>query len=229
MFLLVLSGGLASANPPFLCYHKKMFGLTKAELALLRPLKTPIKIQDFLDALPINFETEGETYFSPRRVLRENRAHCLEGALLAAACLWLQGEEPLLLDLKTTNADLDHVVALYQRHGLWGAISKTNHAVLRFRDPIYRTPRELAASYFHEYFLNETGRKTLRSYSQVFKLKRFGTAWITAEEKLDELVTALDHSRHFAIFPKANQKFLRPASALERKAGELTDYLNLKS
>jgi hypothetical protein len=201
-----------------------MFGLTKAELAILRPLKTPAKIQDFLDTLPINFQEKEETYMSPRLVLRNNKAHCLEGALFAAAALWLHGEEPLLLDLKTTNADLDHVVALYQCNGLWGAISKTNHACLRFRDPIYRTTRELAASYFHEYFLNDTGVKTLRSYSQVFKLKKLGEAWVTAEEKLDELVAALDHSRHFLLFPKTNLKFVRQASPLEKRAGELVDW-----
>lgn len=201
-----------------------MLGLTKAELAILRPLKTPAKIQDWLDALPINFEDAGETYYSPRQVLREGKAHCLEGALLAAAALWLHGEEPLLLDLKTTNADLDHVLALYRRRNLWGAISKTNHATLRFRDPIYRTPRELALSYFHEYFLNDTGVKTLRRYSQVFKLKKFGESWVTAEEKLDEIVNALDFSRHFPLFPQAQLKLIRPASRLERRAGELVDF-----
>lgn len=201
-----------------------MFGLTKAELVILKPLRTPAKIQDFLDALPINFEKNGLTYLSPRRVLREGKAHCLEGALLAAAALWLHGEEPLLLDLKTTDNDEDHVVALYKRNGFWGAISKTNHASLRFRDPIYRTTRELAASYFHEYFLNQTGVKTLRSYSRPFKLKKFGEEWVTAEENLDDLVAALDHSRHFPLFPKSHLKLIRPASELERQAGELIDY-----
>lgn len=201
-----------------------MFGLSKAELAIFRPLKTPIRIQDWLDAFPINFEEKGDTYFSPRVALREHKAHCLEGALLAATALWLRGEEPLLLDLKTTNADQDHVVALYKRNGYWGAISKTNHASLRFRDPIYRTVRELAASYFHEYFLNETGIKTLRSYSQIFKLKKFGDTWVAAEEKLDELVGALDHSRHFELWPKVNRQFIRPASLIERRAGKLTEW-----
>ena len=202
----------------------QMFGLTKEETAILKKLSTPAKIQDFLNAIPVNFEEGGDTYFSPRVVLRENKAHCLEGALLAAAALWLRGEEPLLLDLKTTDDDVDHVVALYQRGRHWGAISKTNHASLRFRDPIYRTIRELAASYFHEYFLNENGRKTLRSYSVPFRLKKFGNYWITAEEKLDDLVGSLDHSRHFPLFPKDNIKHFRPADAMERRAGELLEW-----
>lgn len=158
---------------------------------------------------------------SPRRVLREGKAHCLEGALLAAAAVWFHGGEPLLLDLKTTAKDQDHVVALYQKNGFWGAISKTNHYCLRFRDPVYKTIRELVLSYFHEYFLNETGEKSLRSYSRPFNLQKFGESWITAEEDLDDLVAKLDQSPHLPVAPKSQLTKLRPADALERKAGEL--------
>jgi hypothetical protein len=101
---------------------------------------------------------------SPRRVLRENKAHCIEGAFLAAAALMLAGEKPLLLDLKTLPSDDEHVVALYKRNSRWGAISKTNHATVRFRDPIYINVRELAASYFHEYFLDSTGAYKYESF-----------------------------------------------------------------
>lgn len=201
-----------------------MLGLSKSELIIFRRLNTPAKIQDFLDDLPVNLEEEEETYLSPRRVLRERKAHCLEGALFAAAVLWFHGEDPLLLDLKTTDADQDHVVALYKKNGYWGAISKTNHACLRFRDPIYKTIRELVLSYFHEYFLNATGEKTLISYSRPFNLKKFGQSWITAEENLDEIAEALDFSQHFPVVPKKNKKFIRPASELERKAGELVEW-----
>src|SRR3989338_6552129 len=127
-----------------------MFGLSKKELAIFKKLNTPIKIQDFLDKIPMNWEKKGETYFSPRRALEARKMHCLEGAIFAATALWLQGEKPLLLDLKAKGDD-DHVVALYRRNGYWGAISKTNHAALRFRDPVFKTLRELAVSYFHEY------------------------------------------------------------------------------
>lgn len=199
-------------------------GLTAAEERAFRRLSTPGKIQDWLDRLPINFETDGFTYRSPRRVWRDRTAHCFEGALVAAAALWLHGEPPLLLDLKTDQADQDHVVALYRRGTYWGAISKTNHATLRFRDPIYRTPRELALSYFHEYFLNQTGRKTLLSYAGPFDLRRFGEGWVTAAEDLDELAEALDRSRHWPLCPAANRKYLRPASRLERRAGELVEW-----
>jgi len=201
-----------------------MFGLSKKELAVLRKLSTPEKIQDFLDALPINHEKNGDTCLSPRLVLREKKAHCIEGAMLAATALWLHGEEPLLLDLTTLRYDDDHVVALYKRNGYWGAISKTNHAVLRFRDPIYRTIRELALSYFHEYFMITTGRKTLVSYSVPFSLKRFGTEWVASEEDVWYIAHALDDVRHFTLVPEKNKRLIRKASPLERKTSGISEW-----
>ncbi len=198
--------------------------LTPAERAIFRRLSTPEKIQDFLDELPINFESAGFTYRSPREVLRAGEAHCLEGALLAAAALWFNQERPLLLDLRTAGDDQDHVVALFRRGGYWGAISKTNHAVLRWRDPIYRSARELALSYFHEYFLNHTGEKTLREYSRPFDLARWPADWVTASENLDDLVAALDASPHERLLPLGASRRLRRASKVERWAGELVDW-----
>jgi hypothetical protein len=200
-----------------------MFGLTDQELKVFKKLTTPHKIQDYLDSLAINYEKSGETYMSPRRVLRERKAHCLEGALLAALALWINGEEPLLLDLKAPG-DEDHVVALYKRNGHWGAISKTNHATVRYRDPVYKTVRELAASYFHEYFVNETGKRTLRSYSRPLNMKKFGTTWVTDEEELWDLPWELDQLKHFDIFPKENLKFIRKADKTEKKAGEIREW-----
>ncbi len=201
-----------------------MFGLTKKELSILKKLSTPIKIQNFLDTVPLNWEKQGETYMSVRRVLRENKMHCLEGAFLAATALWLQGEKPLVLDLKTDGSDADHVVALYKRNNHWGAISKTNHTSLRFRDPIYKTLRELAVSYFHEYFDNRTGKKMLVSYSKPLNLKNFGTRWITAEEELFDIMEAIDDAPHFQICPKKNTKFIRSADKMEKKAGGLIEW-----
>ncbi|OHA85601.1 MAG: hypothetical protein A2408_00925 [Candidatus Yonathbacteria bacterium RIFOXYC1_FULL_52_10] len=200
------------------------FGLSPEEYATLKRLSTPEAIQDFLDELPINHEKRGETCFSPRMVLREQRAHCLEGALLAAAALWLAGERPLLLNFKTLPVDQDHAVTLYKRNGYWGALSKTNHAVLRCRDPIYRTIRELALSYFHEYFMTETGKKTLRWYSRPFSLKQFGSEWITAEEDLWDIAYALVDAPHLSIVPEGHEKHIRPASSLERKMCYLAEW-----
>lgn len=201
-----------------------MFGLSPDELALFKQLKTPHKIQDFLDTLPVNLDKNGGTCFSPRMILRKGRAHCIEGAFIAATALWLHGEKPLLLDLKALSIDYDHVVALYKKNGYWGAISKTNHPVLRFRDPIYRSPRELALSYFHEYTFPKTGQKTLRSYSRPFSLKSFGTSWITSEKHLWDIAQALDESPHFPLVPKGQEKFIRPLSAIEREASKLSEW-----
>lgn len=195
-----------------------MFGLTRHEEAELRRLNTPAKIQDFLDRLPINHEKEGDTHYSPRRVLREGKAHCIEGALLAAAALWWHGRRPLLLDLKTRVPDDDeHVVALFQDNGHWGAISKTNHAVVRYRDPIYRTVRELALSWYHEYFRDQDGLKTLASYSRPLDLRRLGEAWITAEEDLWALDALLNALPHYPFVPPDNQRLIRRATPFERR------------
>ena len=147
------------------CCLSTMNPYNPAETKLFKRLNSPKKIQDFL-ALKIrhNPARDGVECRSPRRVLREGKAHCMEGALLAAAILEFHGHKPLLLDLRSTSDDLDHVVALFSQFGCWGAISKTNHVVLRYREPIYKSIRELALSYFHEYFL-DSGKKTLREYS----------------------------------------------------------------
>ena len=201
-----------------------MFGLTRTEEATLRKLKTPILIQDFLDRLPTNFEKNGDTHFSPRRVLREKKAHCIEGALLAATALWLQGKPPLLLDLKTKLHDDEHVVALYKQNGYWGAISKTNHSVLRFRDPIYKTIRELALSYYHEYFRITDGVKTLISYSRSFDLRTQGDTWITAEDDLWHFDDLLNKTRHFTLVPKANEPHIRKATPFERQLQKIQEW-----
>ncbi|MDB5238454.1 MAG: hypothetical protein JWM46_724 [Candidatus Kaiserbacteria bacterium] len=189
--------------------------LTPLERKLFTKLSTPQKIQDYLDSLPINFETAGETYMSPRRTIATKTAHCFEGALLAGAVLAYHGAKPLLLDLKTAPNDQDHVVALFRQNGFWGAISKTNHAVLRYRDPIYKSVRELALSYFHEYFL-KSGKKTLRSYSAPFDLSTYKPEeWVTTEEELFDLVQDLDTSRHFPLVPTKNLRLLRKATKFE--------------
>jgi hypothetical protein len=200
-----------------------MFRLTKSELAVLKKLSTPIKIQNFLDKMPLNWEKVGDTYMSPRRVLREDKAHCLEGALLAGVVLWLHGEKPLLLDLKTADGD-DHVVTLFKRGGCWGAISKTNHSSLRYRDPIYKTVRELALSYFHEYYDSRAIKRILRSYSKPFNLKKLGTKWITAEEELDCIAEALDRSPHYKLFPVSNIKLIRAPDSMEKSAEKLIEW-----
>lgn len=130
------------------------------EFNVFKKLDSPQKIQNFVNKLPMNFERKGDTCRSPLTALRHGEAHCMEGAFLAAAALWYHGERPLLMDLRTSRGDDYHVVAVFRRprrpgrgrRGGWGAISKTNHPVLRYRDPIYKTPRELAASFLTNIF-----------------------------------------------------------------------------
>ncbi len=201
-----------------------MFGFSSSELRTLRRLNTPVKIQDFLETLPYSFDHGADMLRSPRRVLREKSAHCIEGALLAAAAFWVNGQRPLLLDLRSTPDDLDHVVALFRAHGCWGAVSKTNHAVLRYREPVYRTLHELALSYFHEYFLDD-GRKTMRDYSEPFDIgRRFGISWLTSEEDLWHIAETLDDSRHRAILTPVQRRKLRLADPVEIRAGKLITF-----
>ncbi len=202
-----------------------MFGLTKKEMQIFAELSTPIKIQDFLNAIPINYEKNGiDTFRSPRRVLRDNKAHCIEGAAFAATALWIHGFEPLLIDMVPLSFDEGHVIAPYQINGYWGAISKTNHATLRFRDPVYENVRELIMSYFHEFSAIKNGVKTLRSYSDPMNLKPFGTVWITDENDLWHIDTALNAIPHHSVMPKKNASFIRLADAMERKAGDILEW-----
>ena len=199
-------------------YAKRIAALlTPAERRRLAGLNTPNKIQDFLDTLPANFEPDGDTHMSPRRLLKAGVAHCTEGAIFAAACLLFHSRDAFLMDLRSLPSDQDHVVTLFKERGLWGAISKTNHAVLRWRDPIYRSPRELAMSFAHEYYLKD-GRKSLIAYSKPFALTRYAPQrWITAEDDLDWLIIALDDSPHVLLAPHETLKRRRRASVFERR------------
>lgn len=204
----------------------KESGLAKREYAALARLRTPVKIQDFLDTLPMNWEKKGDTHMSPRHVLRERKAHCIEGALVAAAALWIEGERPLIMNLspRLGKGDDDHVVTLYKRGGRWGAISKTNHAALRFRDPVHRTLRELVLSYFHEWFLNSTGEKVLECYSKPLDLRRFGARWLAAEKDLWEIADALSIRKHYFLVPKESWRYVRRADPMEIRAGKLIEW-----
>jgi hypothetical protein len=202
---------------------RETLGLTRAEFAVLRRLRTPEKIQAFLYGLKQNFEQQGETCNSVRTVLKGRRAHCIEGAMLAACALWIHGERPLLLDFQAVH-DFDHVVALFRRNGRWGAISKTNGIGLRWRDPVYRSLRELAMSYLHEYY-NKRDRKTLRTYSLPYDLRRMKTEdWVTGEKGAWDLVDELEAVRHFRLMTPAQARSLVRRDPFERKVGSLLQY-----
>jgi hypothetical protein len=198
---------------------------TNEEIKLFRKLNTPQKVQGFLDMLKINFEEQGDTCMSPRSVLEAGKAHCMEAAMLAAAILEFHGHKPLLMDLRADKHDYDHVVTLFKVGKCWGAISKTNHATLRYREPIYQNLRELAISYFHEYFNNDNGIKSLRDYSIPMDLRRFDNlSWRTSKEDLFDIAYELDCVRHFPLYNKKLAKHFRKADPMEIKAGRLTEY-----
>lgn len=190
----------------------------------MNKLDTPAKVQDFLNSLSFNFEEDGRpTLKSPMQVLRTGSAHCIEGAILGAYILSLHGFEPLVLHLEATKGDFDHVIAPFKVDGLWGALSKTNHAVLRYREPIYKDIRELVMSYFHEYFL-DNGKKTLRKYSKPLNLTTFEHDWPTSYENLWGIDEELDRIKHYDIAGEAKLKTLRKADAIEIEAGKIVEY-----
>ena len=203
--------------------RREDLGLTPAEFAVLERLDTPQKIQAFVHTLKQNFEVHGETCRPVRAVLRERRAHCIEGAMLAACALWVHGEPPLLLDMRAVR-DFDHVVALFRRNGCWGAISKTNGIGLRSRDPVYRTLRELAMSYFHEYY-NRHDHKTLREYSLPFDLRRVDPVrWAGGERNVWEVAEALDRVRHFSLVNGRHLRAVTRRDPFERRVAGLLQY-----
>jgi len=196
--------------------RREDLGLSAGEFAVLRRLDSPHKIQRFLYALRQNFEPNGDSCRPVRVVLRERSAHCIEAAMLAAAALWVHGEPPLLFDLRAEQ-DVDHVVALYRRAGCWGALAKANGPMLRERDPVYRSLRELAMSYFHEY-ANRRGRKTLREYSRPYDLRGMDPAlWVSGEDDVWDLVLRLDAHPHTRILkPRQAGSLSRPDPFMRR-------------
>ena len=204
--------------------RREDLGLTPGEFAVLRRLSSPERIQAFLNATPINHEPDGETVLSVREVIRQRRAHCIEGAMFAACALWVHGDPPLVMHLDCDLSDYPHVIALFRRHGAWGAISKTNGAPLRYRDPVYRTLRELTMSYFHEYS-NRRGHKTLRRYSGWFDLRRVPIeCWVTNAKSCWSTHDLLTDLRHYPLISKRQERMLSRRDRFERQAGKLVEY-----
>jgi hypothetical protein len=197
---------------------------TKTEKALLKKLNTPARVQDFLNKLKFNFErNKVDTFKSPLFVIREKNAHCIEGAVFGAYALSLHGFTPYILHLQTTKGDFDHVVTPFRQNGYWGALSKTNHAVLRYREPVYKNIRELVMSYFHEYYL-DNGKKTLRRYSKPLNLNKFKKAWVTQEGDLWHIDRALDKMKHYDIIPKSHIRKLRKVDKVEIQASNIEEF-----
>ena len=185
-----------------------------------RRLDTPSKIQQFLDGIAYNLEIGGDTFRSPRRVLRDRTANCIEGAVLAAAALRVQGEPPLIMDL-TAVRDEDHVIAVFRRRGLWGAIATSKFTGLRYREPVYRTLRELAMSFFEHYY-NLAGERTLRGHGRPVNLSRFDSLhWMTSSEDLWPIAEHLERIPHVALLPGDVARRLTPLDGRTKAAGLL--------
>lgn len=184
--------------------ESESWGFSRAELRKLRSLKSPYGIQRLLDSMPYHLE---DTAWSPRRVLAENTSHCYEGALFAAAALRVNGFPPLVWDLEAEH-DTDHVIAIYRVNGYWGAIAKSNFTGCRFREPVYRTLRELALSYFNIYF-NLRGERTLRTFSRPVNLKRFDHLhWMTSDKPVWFVAEYLLTIFHYKLITSAQARRL---------------------
>jgi hypothetical protein len=192
--------------------------LTPKELALVRGLNSPFRIQEFLDSIPYSVE---EIYRSPLRVLRDRRAHCFDGALFAAATLRRLGYPPLILELVPNDRDDEHLLALYRCDRLWGAVGQSNFVGLRFREPLYRTLRELALSYFEQYF-NVQREKTLRGYRKPLDLRVFdGLNWMTRDDRLEAIAVRLDRMRPVPLVKPDMEGNLAPVDERTYHAGLL--------
>jgi hypothetical protein len=204
--------------------RREELGLDRRAFALLRKLDTPQKIQTFVSAIPTNHEQDGETILSVREVLAQHRAHCIEAAFVAACALWIHADPPLVMHMDCALSDDPHVITLFCRHGAWGAISKSNGVHLRYRDPVYRSLRELAMSYFHEYF-DRHGRKTLLSYSAAFDLRKLDPAlWVSAPEACEAANARLARLRHYALVTPRQRSGLAARDSFERHTAQTVEH-----
>lgn len=180
-------------------FNKKIFEkFSLSELDFLKSLKSPSGIQRFLNETKYNPDYITR---SPKKIIYSKTANCFEGALFAAAALRLLGHKPVIVDLMAENDD-DHVIAIFKQNNCYGAVAKSNTTVLRFREPVYRTIRELVMSYFDFYF-NTLGEKSLRSYSIPVNLERFDKYnWMTTGEDLEFIGDYLFTIKHYPILTK---------------------------
>ncbi len=184
----------------------------------LASLTTPASIQAFLDDVPYSAEP---IYRCPMRVVRDRLAHCFDGALFAAAALRRLGDPPLILEMLPNDRDDDHLIAPFKRHGHWGAVAKSNFVGLRFREPVYRNLRELAMSYFEQYY-NVAGEKTLRGYTLPLNLRAYDArAWEISDEPLEDIADRTDTLRRVWLLGPEMEAGLSMVDPRSLAAGQL--------
>ena len=190
---------------------------TKEEQRFLKRFTDPWSVQEYLDSISYNPEYETR---SPRWVIKKKSAHCFEGALTAAAILEYLGFPPLIVDMRAFNDD-DHVIAVFREERFWGAVAKSNFTSLRYREPVYRSLRELIMSYF-DFFFNVKGEKTLRSYSKPFDLSFYASSyWETTDDDLDFIGDKIESIHHYPVVDDQMIKKLKIAGDLVIRAGLL--------
>jgi hypothetical protein len=190
--------------------------LTAAEQDMMSGLRSPVEIQCFLDEIPYSTD---DFYRCPMRVLRDRTAHCFDGAVFAAAALRRIGHPPLIMDLLSNGRDDEHLLALFKADGHWGAVAKSNFVGLRFREPVYRTLRELAMSYFEQYY-NVEREKTLRGYAGPLSLKSFDRFdWMTRDEPLELIAQRTEEFQRIDLITPSMAKRLSPVDERSYQAG----------
>ena len=190
---------------------------TKEEQRFLKRFTDPWSVQEYLDSISYNPEYGTR---SPRWVIKKKSAHCFEGALTAAAILEYLGFPPLIVDMRAFNDD-DHVIAVFREERFWGAVAKSNFTSLRYREPVYRSLRELIMSYF-DFFFNVKGEKTLRSYSKPFDLSLYASSyWETTDNDLDFIGDKIESIHHYSVVDDQMIKKLKIAGDLVIRAGLL--------
>jgi len=183
------------------------------QLALLRRLDTPRKVQDFIEYQLAYNDSRPNTCWSPLEVLKRGAAHCIEGAMLAAAAFLYHGRRPLLLDLRANPRDDDHVIAPFVRAGRWGAVAQSHFCGLRYREPVHASFGELARSYF-EFYYNDSGEKTLREFSGPLDTAELKPEWLYSAKNVFFVSRELDARRHYRIIGHRQEKSLRRVDSL---------------
>ena len=184
---------------------------------VLRSLKSPAAVQEYLDSIPYKAV---ELDRSPLQVMTDGQAHCLDGGIFAALALWRIGFRPLILDLvPAPGMDDDHVLALFQMDGTWGALAKSNYPILRYREPVYRSLRELAMTYF-EFFFSLQHEKTLRAYTRPLNLSHFqDPSWMWDEQGLKKISKRLYSLKPIPLITEKSAQLLNLSDERTYKAG----------
>jgi hypothetical protein len=192
--------------------------MTKSERRIFDRLATPAQLQAFLDRLTYSAES---IYRCPLRVLRERKGHCFDGAVFAAAGLSRIGRPPLILELLPNRRDDDHLLAVYRQDGCWGALAHSNFTGLRYREPVFRTLRELVISYFEEFY-NTAGEKTLRGYTLPLNLTVFDSReWMTRDGVMRQIAGGLDRVPRRYLLTLSMVRRLAPVDERSFRSGLL--------